>query len=81
MTEKEMRFMNREYYVCEICRTEYSVFKEKEKCEKGHKKPTGIVGADWLSIKQEASGYPNKMHILMNNGEVIIYKRCKKKNI
>lgn len=64
-----------EHYICELCGTEY---KEKEtcaRCEKGHKKPTGISGADFVSIKSDGSGYPARVHIIMDNGETITYKR------
>lgn len=64
-----------EHYICEICGTEYN---EKEKCklcEYGHHRPKGIDGAQWYPIGQDGSGYPARVHILMDNGETITYKR------
>lgn len=64
-----------EYYICEVCGTEY---REKEKCircEKAHKKPEGIAGMDFASITQDSSGYPARVHIAMTDGETITYKR------
>ncbi len=64
-----------EHYICELCGTEY---KEKEmctKCEKGHKKPTGITGASFAPITSDGSGYPVRVKIVMSDGKTITYKR------
>lgn len=64
-----------QHYICELCGTEYNEKEKCERCEKGHKRPTGIVGANFTPITSDGSGYPAKVHILMNNGETITYKR------
>lgn len=64
-----------EHYICEVCGTEYNEKGKCKQCESGHNKPKGIDGAQWYPIGQDGSGYPARVHILMDNGETITYKR------
>lgn len=64
-----------ERYVCETCGTVYNDKKKCAACEGGHHKPVGISGAGWISIGNNGSGYPTIIHVKMDNGETITYKR------
>lgn len=71
--EEEMKKV--EHYICEICGTEYKDKKTCMECEKGHHTPKKIAGATYVSIKNDRSGYPMRVHVEMSNGETITYKR------
>lgn len=64
-----------EHYICEICGTEYKDKKACTECEEGHHKPERIDGATYVSMKNNGSGYPTRVHIKMSNGEIITYRR------
>ena len=64
-----------EHYICEICGTEYKDKNVCKNCESGHHKPLEISGSNWVSMNNNGSGYPTKIHIKMSNGETITYKR------
>ena len=63
------------HFICEVCGTEYNGKKKCADCEKGHHKPLEISGANWVSMKNNGSGYPTQIHVKMSNGETITYKR------
>ena len=62
-------------YTCEFCGTNYSDKCRCEKCEKGHKVPKKIHREKYLSIGQDAKGYPAAVDIEMDNGDIVRYKR------
>ncbi|SHN01229.1 hypothetical protein SAMN02746066_04356 [Anaerosporobacter mobilis DSM 15930] len=62
-------------YVCDHCGTQYKDKNDCKGCEDGHKIPVAIDTASWVSIKQNGSGYPTKVHVAMSNGETITYNR------
>lgn len=64
-----------EHYICEVCGTEYNDKEKCADCESGHHKPLEISGANWVSMRNNGSGYPTKIHVKMSNGETITYKR------
>lgn len=64
-----------EHYICEVCGTEYNDKKKCSDCESGHRKPLEISGANWVSMRNNRSGYPTQIHIKMSDGENITYKR------
>lgn len=64
-----------EHYICEVCGTEYKDKNVCKNCESGHHKPLEISGCHWVSMKNNGRGYPTQIHIKMNNGETITYKR------
>ncbi len=68
-----MRVIQR--YQCDVCNTEYANKMSAEACEKSHKKPVKIVGARYLSLAQNGSGFPVSVTLRMSNGEEVIYKR------
>lgn len=63
------------HYICEICGTEYNEKMKAQKCEKGHCKPVEIVNARYLSISNNAKGYPDRITVKMADGTEQIYKR------
>lgn len=63
------------HYICEICNTEYKNKYSCQRCEKGHIKPLEIVKQKYVSIGNDASGYPVWIEVEMSNGKVVRYKR------
>ena len=75
-SERDGKIMKKvEHYICEICGTEYNNKLKCEECESGHVKPVKIDGANWVSMRNNGSGYPTQIHVKMSNGETITYKR------
>lgn len=62
-------------YTCEYCNTSYKENIKCQECEKGHKKIKSIDSCKYVSIKGDATGYPSKIVIVMDNGEKVEYKR------
>lgn len=62
-------------YRCEICNTAYSEKKKAVDCEKSHKKIKEIKHCRYLSKAENGKGYPVAIDVLMENGEVITFKR------
>ena len=52
-----------EHYICEICGTEYKDKNICKDCESGHHKPLEISSSNWVSMKNNGSGYPTQIHI------------------
>ena len=63
------------HYICDICNTEYNSKHQCEKCEKSHKKTVKIKAAHYISVTQNQKGYPQKIDVEFENGEVLTYKR------
>lgn len=63
------------HYICEICGTEYNDKSKAQNCEKGHCQPKEIVKCRYLSIVNNAKGYPAEIDIKMEDGTVQKYKR------
>lgn len=64
-----------EYYVCEICGTEYNTKIKAESCESCHCRPREIIDARYLNKAQNNSGYPITITVKMADGTHQIYKR------
>lgn len=62
-------------YICDYCGTQYKERLKCQECEKGHKKIKSIDSCKYVSIKGDATGYPSKIIIVMDNGEKVEYKR------
>ena len=62
-------------YQCEFCGTEY-VDKEKcEKCENNHKKELKIISKKYVPIRSDNTGYPVRIKVEFEDGNVGIYDR------
>ena len=59
------------HYICEICGTEYKDKESCKSCEKGHIKPLKIVKEKYISIKNNAGGYPISLDIEMTDGRIV----------
>lgn len=62
-------------YICEICGTEYNDKTKAQHCEKGHCKPLEIIKARYLSVGNNAKGYPLEITVKMADGTEQKYKR------
>ena len=62
-------------YQCEYCHTEYREKNACEQCEKNHKVKPKIKKNVFLCYEMDRSGYPTKINVEFENGEVITYKR------
>lgn len=63
------------HYICEICGKGYKSEDSCRKCEESHIKPLEIVKQKYVSIGNDASGYPVWIEVKMSNGAVVRYKR------
>lgn len=63
------------HYICEVCNTEYNEKSKAEDCEKGHIFPKSIKNKRYLPMKNNNKGYPISIDVLMENGDVVTYKR------
>ena len=63
------------HYICDICDTEYKDKNSCQRCKKSHIKRLEIVRARYVSINNNAKGYPMSVEIKMPNGEIIRYKK------
>lgn len=63
------------HYICEICNTEYNSKGACERCEESHKKTAKIVKAHYISVTQNQKGYPQKIDVQFEDGEILTYKR------
>lgn len=61
-------------YVCEYCGTRYADKTVCLECEKQHRIPTEIVGAEHLPRKVCAS-YPVRINVLFDDGFVVRYEK------
>ena len=66
----------RTLFECELCHTQYAAKIDAQCCESNHKKSIHVSGERFLSEKQDKSGYPIEVTLLMDDGEKIKYKRC-----
>ena len=62
-------------YQCEYCHTEYRIKSDCERCEKNHKIKPKISKSVYQSYEMDKSGYPMRINIEFENGEVVTYKR------
>lgn len=65
------------HYICEICHTEYANEDEAWECEKTHKTPTKICQAIYKSMNADLLGYPQKIEVMMSDGQKVWFKRVK----
>lgn len=63
------------HYICDICNTEYNNKCQCEQCEKSHKKTAKIKAAHYISVTQNKKGYPQKIDVEFEDGEILTYKR------
>ena len=62
-------------YRCEICNTVYNNKEICEKCEKNHHMPRDIESCRYRPITCNQAGYPDRITVVFDNGELITYKR------
>ena len=62
-------------YVCEFCNTQYKNEKDAVICESNHHTPKKIGKSYYHSAKHTKDGYPDKIEITFDDGEVIKYSR------
>lgn len=62
-------------YTCECCGTNYADKSKAEECEKNHKMTRMIMGARYLPIHVDKSGFPLTVEIQFCGGERRTYKR------
>lgn len=61
-------------YICEVCGTQYASKTRCMACEKSHKKPLRIKNCKYLPKQNSEKGYPFRIDVKMEDGEVISYK-------
>lgn len=62
-------------YKCDYCGTEYKNKSDAQQCESNHKVDAQISKCHWLNYTQDHSGYPQKVYVKFENGNIIEYKR------
>lgn len=62
-------------YTCEYCGTDYKNKEDADACEKGHVTPKKILKPKYCSIKNDATGMPGSITILMSDGTEATYRR------
>ena len=62
-------------FECELCHTQYVAKIDAQSCENNHKKVVSVVAERFLPIKQDNSGYPIDVTLVMEDGSSIKYKR------
>lgn len=62
-------------YVCEICGTQFKDKQKCKECESGHVKPLKITGTKYVPLSDNQKGYPTMIHVRMEDGETIAYKK------
>lgn len=62
-------------YVCEFCGTQYGVKQKALDCEKSHHTPKSMRRAQYHTAKCSQDGYPDRIEVVFDNGEVLQYKR------
>lgn len=72
---KECVMKKVEHYICDVCHTEYNSKCQCQQCEKSHKKTVKVVAAHYISVTQNAKGFPQKIEVEFEGGEVLTYKR------
>ena len=68
-------------YTCQFCNTDYADKEKAMECEKNHKIKPKIKKSVFQPYEQDRSGYPMRINIEFENGEVITYKRGSLKSI
>ena len=66
-----------EHYICEVCGTEYADEEKCGRCEKGHRKPTKIVGSRYRPITMDQTGCPEMIDVQMNDGRTVRYRKLR----
>lgn len=64
-------------YQCDFCGTKYSEKLRCQECERGHKKPINVKSSKYISISNDATGYPQYVDVEMNNGKTVRYYKRK----
>lgn len=62
-------------YQCEHCKTQYNSKDKALECEKSHRHPKKIEKSIWIPMKDNKRGYPTRISVLMDDGEIVTYKR------
>ena len=64
-----------ELYVCEHCGTQYADKEACKTCESTHTPPKEIVSGKYLAYKNDHTGYPIVVRLMMADGKIVEYKR------
>lgn len=63
-------------FECELCHTQYAAKIDAQSCENNHKRIISVASERFLSEKQDNSGYPIDVMLVMSNGQTIKYRRA-----
>lgn len=62
-------------FECELCHMQYSAKIDAQCCENNHKRVMSVDKERFLPEKQDNSGYPIDVILVMDDGQKIKYKR------
>ena len=62
-------------FVCETCGTRYNDKRTCKECEDSHVKPKQISGARYVAFKNNKAGYPCRILVEFEDGEILEYSR------
>ena len=62
-------------YQCEICHTNYDDKAECKRCEESHKKVVAFDEVKYSSYKNDHTGLPLRVKLVVDNGETYWYRR------
>ena len=62
-------------FECELCHTQYAAKIDAQSCENNHKRVMSVDTERFLSEKQDATGYPIDVMLVMSDGRKIKYTR------
>ena len=60
------------HYICDICGADYADEDVCRKCERTHKKIKNVK-ACYVSFAENKNGYPLKIDVEFENGEILTY--------
>lgn len=64
----------KQLYVCELCHTEYNTKEKAAFCEKSHKPIQAVKEERYVSIKDNAKGFPIRVVLTTKDGSAAIYR-------
>ena len=62
-------------FECECCHAQYAAKVDAQSCENNHKRVMSVDAEKFLPEKQDASGYPIDVTLIMADGRKIRYTR------
>lgn len=62
-------------FECELCHTQYAAKIDAQSCENNHKRVISVGAERFLPEKQDNSGYPIDVTLVMSDGRKIKYHR------